>query len=390
MIKYKSNLIFIAIIFSSIAAGAQSYNSFYGSIVNLCSFDSINNNLIEFENLGIKEHGTLAQKNTLNWLINKYADYGYLDIEIDTFNYAAQDSYNLVVTKHGTIYPNSYLIVDAHYDTKNGPGTNDNGSGVSIILEIARLLQNVDTEFSIKFINFSGEEDGLVGSSSYVNNIVVPNNMDIKLVFNIDQVGGINSTTNNKIICERDESSPTLSNASSWLYTDTLATCVSLYSNLITEISFAYSSDYIPFQYNNEVITGLFEKNQSPYTHTPSDILSNMDVNYVYEVAKAAIGASLFFAVAFQTNVGIATKNKTVISIYPNPVKDILTINLNKLAIDHAKLCLIDAIGKTILLKKINTQKEQLLMNNFPSGIYTLVISSPTFYIAKKIVHSVY
>jgi Zn-dependent M28 family amino/carboxypeptidase len=51
-----------------------------------------------------------------------------------------------------------------HYDSIVGTGTNDNGSGVVTILEIARLLQkNIPTEYSIKF-KLSGEEDGLKGS----------------------------------------------------------------------------------------------------------------------------------------------------------------------------------------------------------------------------------
>ena len=304
---------------------SQSYNTFYGGIVNQYSPDTIHKNLVEFEGLGVKEHGTTPLTNTLNWLIDKYSNYGYTDIKIDTFNYNSQDDYNLIVTKIGTVYPNTYLIVDGHYDTKSGTGTNDNGSGVAVILEIARLLQNVNTEYSIKFINFSGEEDGLIGSTWYVNNTVIPNSMDIKLVFNIDEVGGVNGLVNNTIVCERDQSVPTLSNAASYAFTDTLATCVGLYSNLLTEISYAYSSDYMPFQANENIITGLFEKNQTSHAHSPTDFLINMDTNYVYEVTQASIGASLYFAVASQSSVGINDLNSSNIrdiKIYPNPVKD--------------------------------------------------------------------
>lgn len=357
----------------------------------MSSFDSINDNLIEFENLGVKEHGTIELDNTLNWLINKYLSYGYTNIEIDTFNYFGNDAYNLIVTKPGTVYPNTYLIIDGHYDTKNGTGTNDNGSGVSIILETARLLQNITTEFSIKFINFSAEEIGLVGSSYYVNNTVIPNGMDIKLLLNIDEVGGVNGMTNNTIVCERDESNPTAANAASAAYTDTLANCVSLYSTLLTEISYAYSSDYMSFQNNDKVITGLYEKNQSPYAHTSSDNLSNMDVNYVYEIAKATIGASLYFAVAYQTSVGLedaSTSNSMAeVKIYPNPAKEQLTVNLGSLSLENTTLKLINIVGKTVLEKPITNKLEKIDLYNFPSGIYTLVIASPSFQITEKIIH---
>jgi aminopeptidase YwaD len=366
---------------------AQTYNNFYGGIVNTSSYDSVSANLVDFENLGVKEPGTVALDNTLNWLINKYTSYGYTDIEIDTLSYGGNDVYNLIVTKQGDNFPNTYLIVDGHYDTKNGAGTNDNGSGTSIILETARLMQNINTRYSVKFIHFSVEEVGLVGSTFYVNNTVIPQNMDIKLVFNIDEVGGVNGMANNTIVCERDESSPTAANAASALFTDTLATCVGLYSNLLTEISFAYSSDYMPFQSNDNIITGLFEKNQSPFVHTSSDDLSNMDVNYVYEITKATIGASLYFAVAYQS-VGIENKTKqTLLSVYPNPAREQITINFKNLPLDKTSIKLINSIGETIIEEPAQHQIQKIQLSNITSGIYTLVVSSPSFFLTKKIVH---
>lgn len=343
--------------------------------------------MVEFESLGVKEHGTPALTNTLNWLIDQYTNYGYTDIKIDTFNYAAQDDYNLIVTKTGTTYPNTYLIVDGHYDTRSGTGTNDNGSGIVTILEVARLLEDVVTEYSIKFINFSGEEDGLIGSTWYVNNTVMPTNMDIKLVLNIDEVGGVNGLVNSTIVCERDQSSPTAANAASYDFTDTLATCVGLYSNLLTEISYAYSSDYMPFQANEHVITGLFEKNQTTYAHTPNDFLINMDTNYVYEIAQASIGASLYFAVAYEP-VGVNENlNPLNVKVYPNPVKDILTVDLGELGVNNTKLRLTNIIGKIVHEETVKNKIEKLSLKNLPSGIYTLTIESETNRYIEKIAH---
>ncbi len=378
-------LLIIAVLFNS-STFAQTYDSYYGSIVSQCSYDSIDAHLTQLENLGVKEIGTAALDNTLSWLINQYTSYGYTNIEIDTFTYSSTNAYNLIVTKQGTLYPNTYVIVDGHYDTKTGTGTNDNGSGVSIILETARLLQNVNTKYSIKFINFSQEEVGYVGSWNYVNNTVIPTNLDIKVLLNIDEVGGVFGMVNNTIVCERDESSPSASNAASADYTDTLANCVSLYSNLLTEISYAYSSDYMPFQFNNEIITGLFEKNQSTHPHTATDLKINMDVNYVYEIAKATIGASLYFAVAYFTT-DIHQENNYNFSVYPNPTKDMLTINMGNLATENTTLKLVSVIGETVIEKQVNSTLEKLNISSLPSGVYFLIINSPTSQITEKIIH---
>lgn len=366
---------------------AQSFNPFYGGIVSNSSFDSIQKNVLDFVGFGVKEVGTAANANALNWLINKYQSYGYTDIKIDTFSYASQFAYNLIVTKVGSVYPNRFVIVDGHYDTKNGPGANDNGSGTSIILETARLLKNVNTEFSIKFIHFSAEEVGLIGSSHYVNNIVLPQNLDLKIVLNIDQVGGVNGLTNNTIVCERDENNnPSTNNIASANYTDTLVTCMELYSNLSTEISYAYSSDYMPFQGIGKIITGLYEKNQSPYSHTANDIVANMDMNYVYEVGKGSIGATLYYAVANNNGTSVNNLENSPILIYPNPAHEYLTVDLKDNFNSSLNLKIVNILGEIVYETTLNTSKVSINLRNIVSGIYNVVIENDNTRFTNRVV----
>ncbi|WP_342471681.1 M28 family peptidase [Metasolibacillus sp. FSL H7-0170] len=78
----------------------------------------------------------------------------------------------------GTLSPNTtvktkdILIIGAHYDgIKDIQAANDNASGVAVMLELARLLHNVPTDTEIRFIAFDVEEDGLVGSRHYVEQL---------------------------------------------------------------------------------------------------------------------------------------------------------------------------------------------------------------------------
>jgi hypothetical protein len=377
-------LAFLALNFSQNSI-AQSYNNFYGGIVSNCSIDTLQTNLLEFESFGVKEVGTTANANALNWLINKYTSFGYTDIEIDTFTYSSNFAYNLIVTKIGTRYPNTFVIIDGHYDTKNGLGANDNGSGISIILETARLLKDIDTEFSVKFINFSAEEVGLVGSFHYVNNVVVPQNLDIKILLNIDEVGGVNGEINNTIVCERDENNnPSTNNVASANYTDTLARCMQLYSNLFTTISYAYSSDYMPFQSAGKIITGLFEENQSPYTHTVNDVFANLDMNYVFEVAKGTVGASLYYAVAYDSTISINEFNQKDFELYPNPATDFITIKFNPEKNSKGNLKIVNLLGEVVYENNINEPTTIISLNHFTSGIYHLIVESDKFIQTQK------
>ena len=109
-------------------------------------------------------------------------------------NYQTQ---NVVAWVEGSKYPDNYFIFTAHYDHLGMmgnktyyPGANDNASGTSMILDLARhySLPENKPEYSIVFILLSGEEAGLYGSKYFVDNPLFPIK-DIKLLVNLDMVG---------------------------------------------------------------------------------------------------------------------------------------------------------------------------------------------------------
>ena len=389
----KNLLLTLTFLFTTLATTAQVYTEQYATIVNQVSATNILNNLTEFENLGVKRRGTTPLQNTLNWLKAEYLSYGYTAAQMQEYSFTNGNTTgkNLVVTKVGTLYPDTFVIICGHYDTINGKGTNDNGSGVVTIFEVARLLQNIPTEYSIKFINFSGEEDGLIGSQHFVSTVVnaTTPKMDIKLVFNIDEVGGRAGFVNDTITCERDTGSPTSNNAASNLITTQLMNCVELYSPLNTFLSYAYASDYMPFEENNEIITGFFETNETPHRHTATDLLVNMDPEYVYNIAKAATGAMLHFAVASTSSLDNQNFiNDHQISFYPNPAKEFLNINFGNLTSDKTTFTLVDINGKKVIENQFDLQNqlERISVASIPNGIYLAVIETNDKRITKKVV----
>jgi aminopeptidase YwaD len=391
------NLLFLfSIVLTAPNSFAQDYIPYYGSVVEQCSQTNITTNLTEYQNLGLKKRGTPALQNTFDWLKGKYSGFGYTasQIQEDEYTYTGSAAVckNLVVTKIGTLYPNTFVIVCGHYDSTGGTGTNDNGSGLVSILEIARLLQNIPTEYSIKFINFSGEEDGLKGSQHFVASVVngTTPKMDIRLVFNLDEVGGVAGLTNDTITCERDtNNSPSTNNALSATMTNELMTCVGLYSPLNTHLSYAYASDYMSFQSNNEIITGFFETNETPHKHTNTDLLIYMDTVYNYNVAKAAIGATMHFAKAATSALANEKfQNEYQVSFYPSPAKDTLHISLGALPDTKYSFSMIDIQGKEVLHRQFENAQliESIALESLPKGIYLAILQTATTKVTRKII----
>ncbi|WP_262708344.1 M28 family peptidase [Chryseobacterium sp. CH21] len=288
------------------------------------------------------------------------------------------------------MYPNKYVIICGHYDTITGPGVSDNGSGTSIILEAARILKDVPTEYSIMFIHFSGEEQGLVGSNHYVNNVAYQGGnrvLDIKLVLNIDQVGGLIGNNNNTINCERDEGGVSSNNAISNTMTQELMTCTTLYSPLQTNLSHAYSSDYMPFEAKGYTITGFYETIQSNNEHTVNDTYANLDPVYIFKVGKAAVGALQHFAVATTTSNLLSTKETTqssaeTVRVYPNPAKDLITIEFQQ-KVKQFKVEINDMAGNSVL----NVENEEKINTSaFKNGVYMITVKTEKGNTTKKII----
>jgi len=373
-------------------ASAQTWNAYHQGIVDNTTLSNITTNLNEFVAFGEKNANKgMAKYNNLtdakNWLKTNYQTYGYTDIVEDNFTENGRTVTNIVVTKTGTLYPNTYIIIDAHYDTLNGVGANDNGSGTSLLLEIARVMVNVPTEYSIKFIHFAGEEAGLLGSNYYADNTGAA--LNIRYVFNIDQVGGVAGMTNNTIVCEKDTGSPSSNNAASATLTNELATSIELYSSLNTEISYAYSSDYMPFEDNGEVITGLYEKNETTHAHSSTDIIANMDIPYVYEITQGALGALLHFAVADATLLNLDNNelNDTFL-VYPNPIKEELVLDFNGNTPKNLQVKIVNVLGKEVMVLNDRwSPKETTIinLNSLASGIYLVQVIADGILITKKI-----
>ena len=99
---------------------------------------------------------------------------------------------------------NEAIVIGAHYDHlgRGGEGSlapregeihhgaDDNASGVAGLIELARMVssQNPKPRRTIVFIAFSGEEEGLIGSSYYVNHPIVPLANTVAMI-NMDMIG---------------------------------------------------------------------------------------------------------------------------------------------------------------------------------------------------------
>jgi hypothetical protein len=105
------------------------------------------------------------------------------------------ESQNIAGYVKGIEQPDSFLVFSAHYDhlgamgkTAYFPGANDNASGVSMLLNLAKYYLKNPSRYSVAFLLFSGEEAGLLGSKYYTEHPLFPLK-EIKFLTNLDLLG---------------------------------------------------------------------------------------------------------------------------------------------------------------------------------------------------------
>ena len=97
------------------------------------------------------------------------------------------------------------IVVSGHLDSRNkdvmdaagaAPGANDDGSGVALVIELARILAGTEFPATLLFVAFTGEEQGLKGAT-YLADKAKAESWKIEAVLNNDIVGNSSSSETN-------------------------------------------------------------------------------------------------------------------------------------------------------------------------------------------------
>lgn len=152
----------------------------------------------------------LENKKLTHYLSQTYNDFGSLRVmrdkisrknrtitlEIDQKFERNFRSQNVIGYVKGEEYPDSFIVVSAHYDHLGRmgkdvyfPGANDNASGVAMMLNLAYHYTHKELpKKTIVFMLFGAEEVGILGSKHYVENPLFPLEQ-INFVMNLDLLG---------------------------------------------------------------------------------------------------------------------------------------------------------------------------------------------------------
>jgi hypothetical protein len=280
------------------------------SLLTKVSSDNLKSALMDISSYHTRHSKSKYINEVAKWLKNQFERMGYIDVSFHTYRENIDGSiYELknIICKKDGINNKCTIIICAHYDsrvkilcdsTSRSPGANDDASGVSAILEIARILYNQELNCSLQFAFFSGEEQGLLGSKHYAKFLLGNNDVGIYRLINLDMIG-YPQLNPGIVIIERDNNTDLrhnrvkTNNADSVKFGNIMAE-MSRYVGLQPRLGSIYDSDYEPFEGEGMVVIGAYDgsghKKLNPHYHDTSDTPSLIDWDYLDLVTKMVLG----------------------------------------------------------------------------------------------------
>ena len=215
-----------------------------------------------------------------------------LGLDVEYHQWSGATYPNVIGEITGQVNPNDIYILSAHLDDMPigliAPGADDNASGVVAALIAADIFSQYNWGCTIRFGLWTGEEQGLLGSSAYAQR-AYNSGENILGVLNLDMIAWNTPGSSRDIDLHANASMPaTLALAQ--LFAEVVADYnVNLIPGIVPNGSGA--SDHASFwQYGYTAILGIEDfADFNPRYHTVNDRLQYLDMDYYTDFVKASI-----------------------------------------------------------------------------------------------------
>jgi hypothetical protein len=246
---------------------------------------------------------------TSNHKANREArDWIYEDLRCLGYRLALQGDYDNVIASPPGDSLDSVILLGSHYDTvPTTPGADDNNSAIAVCLEAARVLAIHDRP-SVQIAVFNREEDGLLGSSQFVQNLQhkiseahifemvgyfdnrpgsqsKPAGFPIPLPSTGDFIGILSNQTSNGIASEIKRTVKCIGSTTPLLSLKTFLGIERYFGDLLR-------SDHTPFwRAGLPAIMWTDTSNfRNPHYHLPSDTPDTLDFESLANVTRMVVG----------------------------------------------------------------------------------------------------
>ena len=291
---------------------------------------------------------------------------------------------NVIAVQIGQKYPDSLLIICAHYDAVAAYAADDNASGTAAVLETARILSNYQFDLTIVYAFWDEEEIGLCGSRNYAAQAAI-NQQKIAGVVNLDMLG-YDSDADKVFEIHSNQDSNSLR------LKDSIISIINTYN--LDLIPMVYSpgtsaSDHSVFWRNNFASILLIESlaggdfNRS--LHTVNDSINLFNLSYFEELSKLVVGVTAAIAIPNNgaSNGEVMDNLATLVNVFPNPTTSQFNLICPK---EWKKVEVIDMKSNVLITEFNNKSVLPINLSDYSSGLYAIIIYFQDEIITKNVI----
>lgn len=216
-------------------------------------------------------------------------EYGRSDVSSKFISSGTWYKQPSVVTLIGKGKIEDAIVIGAHIDTMQGsmPGADDDASGISVAVEIARVLlsSEIKLDHPVYIIAYAAEENGLVGSSFTVK-YFLENKIGVKAVMQLDQAGFRVNPADKTIWLVKDRVDKKLTEFTADLLTHYVKIPVAY-----TKCGYACSdhASWTQEGFSACYPSGTAVENDNPYVHTSEDKLEILNLEHMVHFTKLGL-----------------------------------------------------------------------------------------------------
>jgi len=337
---------------------------------------------VEVEDIGLilnrsKESG---KEKARVYLSNKFNELG-LGVQSDNFSTNNRNGINIIGEQQGSLYSDSIVIICAHYDSVDEYCADDNASGVSAVLEAARVFSEYKFERTIYYALWDLEEYGLYGSQDYA--FKAYNNGDkISAVINLDMIGyDGNDDLLFEIHSKNELDQDYLFNEITKVLDDSDLSLKP--RGIFPGITNSDHSSFWAYGYPAVLVTEGYKSNDfNPNYHSSLDRVEGISENYLTQLTKLVVGTTSKIAVLDKST--SVERNIVNSNIYYNPITESLTIKNTNIQ-DFKNIEIFDISGYSIRIQKFNIDNNSISVSELNSGVYFIKIDDKAKSISKFI-----
>lgn len=267
------------------ATGTPAYDPAIAEIIAEINESELQHTTFTLQEIPTRAFGSDGNRAAGEYLYARLADIPGLEVE-----FQGGELNNIIATLPGSPDASGGVVmVGAHYDSTSSdpvraPGATDNGCGVAIVLELARVMSGHSFNRTVEFAFWNGEEVGRLGSIDHAADAAAP----IVLCLNYDSscYDPLNRSVLDIGYDERSEDIAAL-----------MAECNALYATnfTLTGKNFSCTSDHVSFREQGYPAVTTHCEGHGP-GHTPDDTAEH--VSFGYAARNARLGLAVLAEVA--------------------------------------------------------------------------------------------